>query len=150
MRSAGPVLMAITAILLCSAASTHAQVSIPWYTVANGGLVATSGGPYQLSGTIGQAQAGRSSSFQYFLQSGFWGAAIPDKCAGDGNCDGVIDWRDIDYLVAAQNDNYAAWLSLFEDRNPPCSIQNLDASGDYHIDWRDIDPFVAAMNQTCQ
>ncbi len=70
-------------------------------------------------------------------------------CAGDGNCDGVINWRDIDYLIAAQNDNESAWTALFLPPGPSCAFQNLDTSGDGHVNWRDIDPFIALMNTTC-
>lgn len=73
----------------------------------------------------------------------------PPTCAGDGNCDGAINWRDIDYLVAGMNDNESAWASLFPAPGPSCLFANLDASGDGAVNWRDIDPFVALMNTTC-
>ncbi len=69
-------------------------------------------------------------------------------CPGDGNCDGVINWRDIDYLVAAQNDNVSSWTAKFPG-TPPCDFLNLDTNGDSHVNWRDIDPFIALMNTTC-
>jgi thermitase len=70
-------------------------------------------------------------------------------CLGDGNCDGVINWRDIDYLVAAQNDNQSAWQALFAPASPACGFLNLDTSGDGAVNWRDIDPFIALMNTSC-
>jgi len=71
-------------------------------------------------------------------------------CAGDGNCDGVINWRDIDYLVAGQNDNESAWTAKFPSGVPAgCQFLNLDTNGDLHVNWRDIDPFIALMNTTC-
>jgi len=73
----------------------------------------------------------------------------PPPCSGDGNCDGVINWRDIDYLVAAQNDNQTAWAALFAPGSPACGFLNLDTSGDGAVNWRDIDPFIALMNTTC-
>jgi hypothetical protein len=73
----------------------------------------------------------------------------PPVCAGDGNCDGNVNWRDIDYLIAAQNDNQSAWSALFPAPGPSCTIANLDCSGDGHVNWRDIDPFIALMNTTC-
>jgi hypothetical protein len=74
---------------------------------------------------------------------------VPAVCAGDGNCDGVVNWRDIDYLVAAQNDNQTAWAALFAPASPACGFLNLDTSGDGAVNWRDIDPFIALMNTTC-
>jgi hypothetical protein len=72
----------------------------------------------------------------------------PSGCPGDGNCDGQINWRDIDYLIAGQNDNVSAWTALFPS-GPTCPFLNLDTSGDSHVNWRDIDPFIALMNTTC-
>ncbi len=76
-------------------------------------------------------------------------SAGPVVCLGDGNCDGTVNWRDIDYLVAAQNDNQSAWEALFAPSGPACTIANLDTSLDGHVNWRDIDPFIARMNTTC-
>jgi hypothetical protein len=72
----------------------------------------------------------------------------PVLCAGDGNCDGAINWRDIDFLIAAQNDNASGWLALFGTA-PTCQFLNLDTNLDGHVNWRDIDPFIALMNTTC-
>jgi hypothetical protein len=74
---------------------------------------------------------------------------MPPVCPGDGNCDGRIDWRDIDYFVAAQNDNVAAWTAMFAPAPPPCPFANNDANMDGTVNWRDIDPFVALMNTLC-
>ncbi|MCK4341957.1 MAG: hypothetical protein KAY37_09570 [Phycisphaerae bacterium] len=78
---------------------------------------------------------------------------IPDECEleaclGDSNCDSEINWRDIDYFVAAQNDNIPAWEALFGG-TPTCPFANNDVNGDCTVNWRDIDPFVAVMNTTC-
>jgi len=72
----------------------------------------------------------------------------PAVCPGDGNCDGTINWRDIDYLVAAQNDNETGWQGLFP-AAPGCTFANLDCNLDGHVNWRDIDPFIAVMNTAC-
>lgn len=48
-----------------------ASFSIPWWT-ADGGGGASQGGPYVLSGTAGQPDAGNLSGGSYILKSGFW------------------------------------------------------------------------------
>ncbi len=78
-----------------------------------------------------------------------YGCTAPPVCAGDANCDGAINWRDIDYFVAAQNDNASAWAALFAPDTPGCPFDNNDVTGDGSVNWRDIDPFVALMNTTC-
>ncbi len=76
----------------------------------------------------------------------------PTGCAGDSNCDGSINWRDIDFFVAAQNDNEAAWTDLHlavYGVAPDCPFANNDVDGSGSVNWRDIDPFVAVQNTTC-
>jgi hypothetical protein len=73
---------------------------------------------------------------------------VPPTCPGDANCDDVINWRDIDYFVAAQNDNVAGWEAMFA-AAPTCLFENNDVNNDGSVNWRDIDPFVALMNTTC-
>ncbi len=75
------------------------------------------------------------------------GGAVP--CYGDCNCSGYVDWRDIDFFVAAQNSNESAWRSLFAPADPTCPFVNNDVNGDGNVDWRDIDPFVAVQNLAC-
>jgi hypothetical protein len=76
----------------------------------------------------------------------------PDECEiaclGDSNCDGGISWRDIDFFVAAMNDNAAAWEAMFTG-DPACTFYNNDVNEDGTVNWRDIDPFVALMNTVC-
>ncbi len=67
-------------------------------------------------------------------------------CGGDANCDGSINWRDIDYFIAAMNDNQSAWRALFPGGSPPCVFANNDVNGDGHVNWRDIDPLIGYMN----
>ncbi|MCK4341939.1 MAG: right-handed parallel beta-helix repeat-containing protein [Phycisphaerae bacterium] len=74
--------------------------------------------------------------------------AVP-ICHGDSNCDGLISWHDIDYFVAAMNDNTVAWEAMFSPESPACAFANNDANGDGTVNWRDIDPLVAMMNMTC-
>ncbi len=74
----------------------------------------------------------------------------PQGCAGDSNCDGSINWRDIDYFVAAMNDDVAAWQAMFAPATPSCAFENNDVTGDGTVTWRDVDPFVARMNTPCR
>ncbi len=83
----------------------------------------------------------------------------PMICLGDANCNGNVDWRDIDFFVAAQNDNVSAWHALHMNvygTPPTCPFENSDIGGptaidvpDGHVDWRDIDGFVAQQNTAC-
>ena len=65
-------LFALAAALLLPAGAMAQSYSIDWYKVAGGGGTST-GGTYQVSGTIGQPDAsGAMSGGQYSVTGGFW------------------------------------------------------------------------------
>ena len=72
----------------------------------------------------------------------------PTGCPGDCNCNDGINWRDIDYFVAAMSGEQS-WLNMFLPGTPTCAYSNCDANEDGTTNWRDIDPFVALMNTPC-
>ena len=59
------------AISLLMAGSALGQYEIDWYTIDGGGGT-SSGGPYMLTGTIGQPDAGWCAGGVYELLGGFW------------------------------------------------------------------------------
>jgi len=64
----------LTGVILGAALTVSAQnYSIDWYTIDGGGGT-SSGGPYTLTGTIGQPDAGVHTGGNYTLVGGFWGA----------------------------------------------------------------------------
>ena len=74
----------------------------------------------------------------------------PPLCAGDVNCDGIVDYADIDVFVAALGcvgGDPACW--------PPagvaeiCPWLNADCDHDGDVTYFDIDPFVARIGSTC-
>jgi hypothetical protein len=64
---------------------------------------------------------------------------IPDECesVGDLNCDGSVNFGDINpFVMAIANpDLYAATYAN-------CPLENRDINGDSHVDFGDINPFV--------
>ncbi|MBI3878576.1 MAG: hypothetical protein HY301_00730 [Verrucomicrobia bacterium] len=70
----------VTCLLLAANAVAHAQTNyaIPWFKIAGGGAMQSTGGVYALSGTIGQPDAGRvaSTNDSFRLEGGFWGIAV--------------------------------------------------------------------------
>lgn len=59
---------------------------------------------------------------------------------GDTNCDGSIDFGDIDPFVSALS-GQQAYLRLY----PDCQWSAADANGDGLVNFADIDPFVALL-----
>ena len=69
------VLVAIALLLVVSTALARSSYDLFWWTVDGGGGAA-SGGPYTLSGTIGQPEAGILTGGNYTLGGGFWGGEM--------------------------------------------------------------------------
>lgn len=67
---------------------------------------------------------------------------LPALCPGDTNCDGVVNFKDIDPFVAALG-GPANWP------DPDCPWLNADTNGDGNVTFKDIDPFVALLGSTC-
>ena len=65
---------AVFLLLVCN--SAIAQYSIDWFTVDGGGGT-TSAGVYEISGTIGQPDAGSVTTGDYVIEGGFWSDLEP-------------------------------------------------------------------------
>lgn len=86
------------------------------------------------------------------------GNGIPDECEaggcrGDCDCDGDIDYFDINYLIAALGGE-VAWADHYRSQNggadPPCSyFTNCDVDGNGGVDYFDINPFLDVLGQEC-
>lgn len=91
------------ALALFAAAGTHAQdYAIDWHTIDGGGEMWSTGGTYELGGTIGQPDAGAMTGAgpggTYSLTGGFW-ALPPCWCLSDMNNDGKRNGDDIQAFV---------------------------------------------------
>ncbi len=67
---------------------------LSWHTIDGGGVMRSTGGDFELSGTIGQPDAGRMASADgvFELTGGFWIEVIASDC----NEDGVVNLVDYD------------------------------------------------------
>ncbi len=66
-------------------------------------------------------------------------------CPGDANCDGAINFNDINYFVAALAGGEPGWTAYYTGENgaaPPCTYANCDANQDTVVSFDDINPFV--------
>jgi hypothetical protein len=126
------ILGVLVAIALAPAAL--AQYDLNWYTFDGGGATFSTGGTFELGGTIGQPDAGGPLSGGTFdLVGGFWPIPNATACHGDVNCDGVINFADINAFVAVLSGG------------TPCNFANADINGDGVINFQDINPFVAIL-----
>ena len=65
---------------------------LSWYSIDGGGVMRSTGGDFELSGTIGQHDAGRMAGGGFELTGGFWFEVLPSDC----NEDGVVGLLDYD------------------------------------------------------
>ncbi len=100
---------------------------------AAGGVMRSTGGAFELSGTIGQPDTGIMSSGEFELSGGFWFPLSLDDCNSDGWVD-LIDYDDFDGCVSGPSGGVAA---------PGCNCFDLD--GDHDIDLSDIAGFQIAF-----
>ena len=97
---------------------------ISWYTIDSGGGTST-GGPYTLTGTIGQPDAAWSSGGKYELLGGFW--------PGGPLC-----------MVAF--DDFARFAELWRDSGTGLAA-DLDGSGE--VDFADLKEFADLWLSCC-
>jgi Dockerin type I domain len=72
---------------------------LSWHTVDGGGVMRSTGGDFELSGTIGQPDAGAMSGGNFTLTGGFWFEVLPSDC----NADGVVNLFDYDTFQTCLN-----------------------------------------------
>ncbi len=120
------------AVMLALAPAALAQdFDIDWWTVDGGGEMFTTGGEFELSGTIGQPDAGATMTGGDFeLTGGFWVVTLtePEPCVGDIDGDGDTDHSDLGELLAA-------WCTHEGDGN---WNPNADLDGDGHVGHGDL------------
>jgi len=76
--------------------------AIDWWTIDGGGEMWTTGGDFELSGTIGQPDANTTvmTGGDFELTGGFWPVATVPLCPGDLDGDGDTDHSDLGILLA--------------------------------------------------
>jgi hypothetical protein len=70
--------------LFAEQAGPPLELDISWFTIDGGGVMFSTGGDFELSGTIGQPDAGELSGGDFTLNGGFWYPVSALDCNGDG------------------------------------------------------------------
>ncbi len=130
---------AVLAVALGFVSSARAQTyDLSWYTVDGGGDMWTSGGTYELSGTIGQPDAGVvMTGGDFELVGGFWAAGAPCTLNGDLNYDGTIDLLDLSQLLA----NFGTLGGA--------TYEDGDLNGDGAVDLIDLSELLIGFGTSC-
>jgi len=102
--------------VLALALTLHAQqYTIDWYKIAGGGGT-SAGGTYQVSGTLGQPDAGSTmTGGSYSLTGGFWSlisvvqtAGLPNLAVTHAGSSVIVSWPNTGSYTLQQNSNLAA------------------------------------------
>ena len=107
---------------------------ITWYTIDAGGVHSAAGGDFELSGTVGQPDAGGPMTGGSFsLTGGFWPGVSTTVCPADINGDGVVNFFDV-----------SAFLQAFNSQQAPGDFNN-----DGSFNFFDVSAFLLAFTAGC-
>jgi hypothetical protein len=134
--------VALAALSLGAARAPAQDFGADWFSIDGGGFIASTGGSFSLSGTIGQPDAGpvmTGGSFQ--LTGGFW--AIGNGLPCGGNCTGDLDQ---DCSVSLQD--LATLLAHFGTPGG-ATPEDGDLDGNGAVTLQDLAILLASFGTTC-
>lgn len=125
--------------LLSTAETALAQYDLSWHTIDGGGaMFTTATGGWELSGSIGQPDAGVVMTGGGFeVTGGFWVAAIPAECPADLNGDGNVSLTDLSILLSHFGEPSGA------------SPEDGDVDADGDVDLSDLAILLANFGLMC-
>ncbi|MCK4660109.1 MAG: hypothetical protein KAV82_11360 [Phycisphaerae bacterium] len=132
------VLLTLSAISIGTAFAQ--DYIIDWHTMDGGGEMFSTGGGFELGGTIGQPDAGVMTDGDkqgtFTLTGGFWaGVSTDTQVPGDCNGDGLVDLDDFAVFAGCMAGPQGGL-------DPGCGCCDLDADGD--VDLADFATFQRA------
>lgn len=84
MKNKHTAFLFLTSCALCVAGESF---EISRFTIDSGGILRSTGGSFELSGTVGQPDAGTLTGDAFQLSGGFWFEVPPGDCDESGNPD---------------------------------------------------------------
>lgn len=118
-------MFAILFVGAAAAGSIAAEFELSWYSIDSGGALRSTGGEFELSGTIGQPDAGALAGGGFQLNGGFWFELPPGDCDEDG----IVNLIDHEIFTQCFGGPAAGVLS-------GCECFDLDRNG--QVDLRDF------------
>lgn len=117
------VQLCVISFLLAACSISLAEWNLEWRTIDGGGAMRSTSGSFELSGTIGQSDAGRSDGPTLSLTGGFWFEHTLGDCVLDGS---------VTLLDAASYADCAAGPDSL-DVSSPCACMDFDGDGDVDL-----------------
>ncbi|MFQ5805245.1 MAG: hypothetical protein ACE5I3_02205 [Phycisphaerae bacterium] len=126
-------------VTLGTAPALGQDFDLSWYTVDGGGEMFTTGGDFELSGTIGQPDANVvvMTGGDFELTGGFW-PGVAEFCFGDFDSDGQVGLSDLAQLLS----NYGTTSGM--------TYEDGDLDGDGDVDLADLAALLAVYGSTCE
>jgi len=118
--------VAALASLVLAAAALAQQFEITRSTIDGGGVMRSTGGTFELSGTIGQPDAGTMTGGNFELNGGFWFPLAVGDCDEDGGVD-LLD-----------HDQFDACLTGPAGAAPVGNCRCFDVNASGHVDLIDF------------
>jgi len=107
--------------LVCLTGSAQ-EYEITRSTIDGGGVMRSTGGAFELSGTIGQPDAGVLTGGNFELTGGFWFGLAPTDCNDDGGVD-LADYDAFEQCLSGPSGGVPAG----------CACYDVDQSGDVDL-----------------
>ncbi|UCC29652.1 MAG: hypothetical protein JSU86_15785 [Phycisphaerales bacterium] len=105
-------------LLACSGLTLADDLEINRSTIDGGGAMFSTGGDFELSGTIGQPDAGVMQGGEFTLTGGFWFEEPPADCNSTGGVN-LLDYEDFESCLSGPGAGVAEGCECFD----------VDASG---------------------
>jgi hypothetical protein len=106
----------LKAVVVLSAGMTPlavAQFEIARSTIDGGGVMRSTGGEFDVSGTIGQPDAGVLTGGDFELAGGFWFPLVPTDCNEDGGVD-LIDYGTFEFCLSGPGEVVISGCECFD------------------------------------
>ncbi len=114
------VILSVGLLAVCGAAYAGGPFEIDWHTIDGGGKISSTGGGFEMSATIGQADAGVLTGGGFQLTGGFWFEQPPGDCNATGIAD-LLDHADFADCLSGPGGGLLM---------PDCNCFDVDADND--------------------
>ena len=134
MKQISTITVAWACLLVLVGLARGQDYQIEWYSIDGGGVMNSTGGDFELSGTIGQPDADMMTGGDFGLSGGFWAVQTCPMVPSDFDADCDVDLEDFTIFEAAMNGP----------NQPPGQPEaDLDTDGD--CDVSDLEIFAASF-----
>ena len=98
---------------LMALGASGGDFEMPRWTIDSGGTINSVGGDFELSGTIGQPDAGVMEGGGFALTGGFWFELPPGDCDSTGGVD-LLDYGDFEVCLSGPDAGVVEGCECFD------------------------------------